>query len=66
MANVPFGFGVDMKAINAHTVMLPTWYGEIARRATDQLRPKYGKFYGFEAATPANAEMVAEYLYNYR
>ncbi len=46
--------------------MLPTWYAEIARRATDQLRPTYGRFYGFEAATPANAEMVAEYLYNYR
>lgn len=66
MAEVPFGYGVDMTAINAHTVMLPTWYAEIARRATGQLRPKYGQFYGFEAATPANAEMVAEYLYNYR
>lgn len=66
MAEVPFGYGVDMAAINAHTVMLPTWYEEIARRATDQLRPTYGAYYGFEAATPENAAMVAEYLYNYR
>lgn len=66
MGQVPWGFGVDTKAINAHTSMLPAWYGEIARRATDALRPTYGQYYGFEAATPANAEMVAEYLYSYR
>lgn len=66
LVEVPFGFGVDVKTINAHTPMLPAWYGEIARRATEALRPMYGGFYGFDAATPANAEMVAEYLYNYR
>ena len=66
MNEVPFGFGVDANAINAHTVMLPAWYGEISRRATEALRPKYGQYYGFDTATPANAEMVAEYLYNYR
>ncbi|WKV48853.1 MBL fold metallo-hydrolase [Dickeya fangzhongdai] len=65
MNEVPFGFGVDAKTINAHTVMLPAWYGEIARRATESLRPAYGQFYGFETATLANAEMVAEYLYSY-
>lgn len=66
MGEVPFGFGVEVDKINAHTVMLPAWYGEIAKRATDELRPKYGKYYGFETAVPANAEMVAEYLYSYR
>ena len=66
MAEVPFGFGVDVKTINAHTVMLPAWYGEIARRATETLRPTYGAYYGFDTATPANAEMVAEYLFSYR
>jgi glyoxylase-like metal-dependent hydrolase (beta-lactamase superfamily II) len=66
MGEVPFGFGVDAAKINAHTSMLPAWYGEIARRATEELRPKYGETYGFDTATPANAEMVAEYLYNYR
>ena len=63
---VPFGFGVDMKNINAHTVMLPAWYGEIGRRATEALRPTYGAYYGFDTATPANAQMVAEYLFSYR
>ncbi|QOY21855.1 MBL fold metallo-hydrolase [Xanthomonas citri] len=66
MGEVPFGFGVDAKAINAHTVMLPAWYGEIARRATEALRPNYGAYYGFDTATPANAEMVAEFLFSYR
>lgn len=66
MEEVPFGFGVDAEKINAHTVMLPAWYGEIARRATEELRPAYGDTYGFETATPANAEMIAEYLYSYR
>ena len=66
MGEVPFGYGVDVAKINAHTIMLPTWYGEIAKRATDALRPKYGSYYGFETAVPANAEMVAEYLYSYR
>ncbi|MCW2474186.1 MBL fold metallo-hydrolase [Candidatus Symbiopectobacterium sp. NZEC151] len=66
MKAVPFGAGVDTKAINAHTVMLPSWYGEIARRATEELRPVYGKYYGFETATPANAQMVAEYFLSYR
>lgn len=41
-------------------------YAEVARLATEKLRPVYGKYYGFDTATPANAEMVAEYLYNYR
>ncbi|WPC75391.1 MBL fold metallo-hydrolase [Vibrio porteresiae] len=66
MQKVPFGFGVKMDQINAHTVMLPAWYGEISRLATEELRPKYGQYYGFETATLANAEMVAEYLYSYR
>lgn len=35
-------------------------------RATDALRPKYGKLYGFEAATPPNAEMVAWTMFEYR
>lgn len=66
MQEVPFGFGVEMDKINAHTVMLPAWYGEIARKATEELRPKYGKYYGYETAVPANAQMIAEYLYSYR
>ncbi len=66
MQEVPFGFGVEMDKINAHTVMLPAWYGEIARKATEELRPKSGQYYGYETAVPANAQMIAEYLYSYR
>ncbi|MCW2308274.1 MBL fold metallo-hydrolase [Rhodobium gokarnense] len=66
MGEVPWGFGVDASKLTAHTPMLPAWYDEIARRATESLRSKYGDYYGFEAATPANAEMVAEYLFSYR
>ncbi|MGG7566804.1 MBL fold metallo-hydrolase [Rhodovulum sp. DZ06] len=66
MGEAPWGFGVDASTLTAHTAMLPAWYGEIARRATETMRPEYGAFYGFEAATPANAEMVAEYLFSYR
>ena len=66
MGEVPFGFGVEMDKINAHTVMLPAWFDEIARKATEELRPKYGKFYGYDVATPTNAQMIAEYLYSYR
>lgn len=66
MGEVPFGFGVDPETLTAHTAMLPAWYGEISRRAVEALRPAYGAYYGFEDATPANAQMVAEYLYSYR
>ena len=66
MGEVPWGFGVDTATLTAHTPMLPAWYDEIARRATESLRDTYGAYYGFEAATPANAEMVAEYLFSYR
>lgn len=66
MGEVPFGFGTDTSTLTAHTAMLPAWYGEIARRATEALRPKYGQVYGYEYSTPANVEMVAEHLYSYR
>lgn len=33
---------------------------------TETLRPKYGAMYGFNEATPPNAEMVAWTLFEYR
>lgn len=66
MGEVPFGFGTDPSTLTAHTAMLPAWYGEISRIATEALRAKYGEAYGFNDATPANAQMIAEYLYSYR
>jgi hypothetical protein len=35
------------------------WLTAVTTRATDELRPKYGKLHGFEITAPANAEMVA-------
>ena len=66
LGSTPFGEGVDPKKVNAHTVFLPTWLGIVGRKATDELRPKYGKLYGFDHATPSNAEMVAMTMFEYR
>lgn len=66
LGEVTWGTGVDAAAENAHTPFLPAWLGAVARNATDQLRPKYGRLYGFEAAVPRNAEMVAMAMFSYR
>jgi hypothetical protein len=42
------------------------WLTAVTTRATDELRPKYGKFYGFEITATANAEMVALSMVSYR
>jgi glyoxylase-like metal-dependent hydrolase (beta-lactamase superfamily II) len=61
----PFTEFVDPSA-DAHTGFLSNFFATIAREATDALRPKYGQLYGFEHATPPNAEMVAWTLFEYR
>ena len=66
MGSTPWGTGVDASKINAHTAFLPAWLDAIAKKATDELRPKYGDYYGFESATPRNAEMVAMALFDYK
>ena len=66
LGEVPWGTGVDAGKLNAHTAFLAAWMGAVARNATDQLRPKYGSYYGFEIATPRNAEMVAHAMYSYK
>ena len=66
MGSVAWGTGVDASKINAHTVFLSSWMKAVSEKATEILRPKYGKFYGFDAATPRNAEMVALALFDYR
>ncbi|MED1788370.1 MBL fold metallo-hydrolase [Brevibacillus laterosporus] len=50
----------------AHTAFLPSWLNAVSKQSTDTLRPKYGKYYGFDYATPSNAEMVAEWMFSYR
>lgn len=66
MGTVSWGVGVDASKVNAHTPYLPAWLNEVSKQATAELRPKYGKFYGFEAATLRNAEMVAIAFFDYR
>jgi glyoxylase-like metal-dependent hydrolase (beta-lactamase superfamily II) len=66
MRETPWGAGVDENRVNAHTPFLPAWLAAVAEKATAALRPKYGDYYGYEAATPRNAEMVAEALFSYR
>ncbi len=66
LGEVAWGTGIDASKINAHTAFLPAWLKAIGKNATDRLRLKYGSYYGFEAATPRNAEMVAEAMFSYR
>jgi len=66
LGQVPWGTGVDASRVNAHTYFLPAWLAGVAKKATDTLRPKYGRTYGFEAGTPRNAEMVALAMFSYR
>ncbi|MFF0111672.1 hypothetical protein [Streptomyces prasinus] len=61
----PFSGFVDPGA-SAHTGFLADFFATVSRGATDALRPKYGRLYGFEEATLPNAEMVAWATYEYR
>lgn len=67
LGTIAFGSTVeDPSQLNAHTAYLSTWIAEVGTFATDKLRPEYGAYYGFEYATPKNAEMVGMYLFSYR
>ncbi|MGH7303473.1 MAG: MBL fold metallo-hydrolase [Candidatus Rokuibacteriota bacterium] len=61
----PFTEFVNPKA-KAHTEFLSKFFSVIATEATNTLRPKYGDMYGFDEATPPNAEMVAWAMFEYR
>lgn len=58
MGRHPLSEFVDPSA-NADTGFLANFFATIAREVTDAQRPKYGQLYGFEDATPPNAEMAA-------
>ena len=68
LANVPGGAaGIENpEAVNTHAAYIATWIPALGRYATDLLRPTYGDYYGFEYATPKNAELVAWFMYAYR
>lgn len=61
----PFSEFVDPSA-DAHTRFLSEFFATVSQEATKTLRPKYGHLYGFEFATPPNAEMVAWTMFEYR
>ena len=65
MGEHPFTEFVDPSA-KAHTGFLSRFFSVIATEATKTMRPKYGRMYGFEDATPPNAEMVAWAMFEYR
>jgi glyoxylase-like metal-dependent hydrolase (beta-lactamase superfamily II) len=65
MGEHPFTEFVDPSA-KAHTGFLSKFFSVIATEATKTMRPKYGRMYGFEDATPPNAEMVAWAMFEYR
>ena len=65
MGENPFSKFVNPSA-KAHTEFLSKFFAAIATEATNTLRPKYGGMYGFEEATPPNAEMVAWAMFEYR
>ncbi|WP_405952901.1 MBL fold metallo-hydrolase [Streptomyces prunicolor] len=67
MASTQFGTVVDdLTKFNNHAALMDLWLKAVTAKATDQLRPKYGKYYGFEITTPANAEMVTLSMVSYR
>ena len=66
MATTKFADVVDVTKYNNHAALMMPWITTVTARATDELRPKYGEFYGFEVTTPANAEMVALSMVSYR
>jgi glyoxylase-like metal-dependent hydrolase (beta-lactamase superfamily II) len=65
MAAHPFSEFVDPGA-RAHTEFLSKFFSVVATEATSMMRPKYGLMYGFDQATPPNAEMVAWAMFEYR
>lgn len=66
MATVKFADVADITKYNNHIALMIPWLTTITTKATDELRPQYGSFYGFDVSTPANAEMVAMSMVSYR
>ncbi len=52
--------------MNNHEAAAHAYNEAVAKYATDVLRPKYGKFYGFEASVPHQADMMIEAVGSYR
>lgn len=66
MADNQFAAFIDPSDTNAHTTFMVNWIDATVKQATDALRPKYGKFYGYDAAAPSNLQMVLHTLLSYQ
>lgn len=58
----PVGAGIgplSLFRMNSHTPLYTAWQDEVAKRAADLMRPKYGQYYGFETGVIRNAVLVA-------
>jgi glyoxylase-like metal-dependent hydrolase (beta-lactamase superfamily II) len=62
---VSFDQFIDVSKGN-HAAWLDDFMKEVGSYAREQLRGDYGSYYGFEATTPQNAEMVAFTFFAYR
>jgi glyoxylase-like metal-dependent hydrolase (beta-lactamase superfamily II) len=51
---------------NSHQAAAAAWTETTTKYAVDQLRPKYGNFYGFEASVPKQVEMVIDAMLSYQ
>ncbi len=52
--------------MNNHQAAAAGWYEAMSTNATSQLRAKYGKYYGFEASVPHQADMVLDEMTSYK
>lgn len=66
MATVKFADVVDVTQYNNHADVMIPWVTAISTAATNEMRPKYGEYYGFEVTVPSNVEMIAESMIYYR
>ena len=49
-------------AYNNHQASAHTWFEVMNKAALDELRPKYGDYYGFEVSVPYQIRMVRDYM----
>lgn len=65
-ATTRFATGEVVAQSNNHAVLMTTWLQACGSAVATALRPKYGKFYGFEHSVPSNAEMIVLESISYR
>lgn len=66
MVRAKFVEGADLAGIDNHAALMASWMSDLTSIATETMRPRYGRFYGFDVSTPTLAEMVVHSLISYR